>query len=492
MIVDFETAPADALASLHFDACIMGAGPAGITLARKLGARGFSVGLFEGGGLEQTQESQDLYKGPIGAQPYFPLDGARLRFFGGSSNHWGGWTRALDEHDFAPRDDHPMSGWPIGKADIDPYAGEADDILDLPGHFTPPDMFDGAAGTLVPGYFRFSNPTTRFGQKYREELRASERITVFLNANLVDIRLDDSRSSVTGAVFRGLKRPGLVPVGARLFALCLGGIENPRALLNASSQVSAGIGNENDLVGRYFLEHPHVPVGNVVVRRPITFMMVYSPTPEFMKANHILSFGLRIGNFAIAPEGVFTGAFKPQPDCAQPFEALLAGAMKGADPACPAHVGGAFIACEQALNPESRVRLAADRDRFGLRSAELDWNLSDMDLRTIRTAVKEAGRLMAEEDVGRLKVNDWILDETVRPNLDQLWGGSHHMGTTRMSDDPKSGVVNANQRIHALDNLYVGGSSVFATSGHANPTYTIVQLTLRLGDHIAARLGQSG
>jgi choline dehydrogenase-like flavoprotein len=492
MIVDFETTSADSLTDLSFDACIMGAGPAGITLARKLAGRGFTIGLFEGGGLEQTPESQELYKGKIGAQPYFPLDGSRLRFFGGSSNHWGGWTRALDEHDFESRDDHPMSGWPIAKADLDPYAAEADTILDLPPHFVPPDMFGGNSKTLVPGYFRFSNPTTRFGQKYREELRASENITVFLNANLVDIRLDDTRSTVTEAIFRGLKRPGLVSVEARIFALCLGGLENPRALLNASSQVGTGIGNENDLVGRYFLEHPHVPVGNVVVREPITFMMVYSPTPEFMKANHILSFGLRIGNFSITPDGVFTGAFKPQPACTQPFEALLAAALRGEDPACPAHVGGAFIACEQGLNPDSRLRLTNERDRFGLRRAELDWNLSDIDLRTLRVAVTEAGRLMAEQDVGRLKVIDWLLDDSVKPNLDQLWGGSHHMGTTRMSDDPKTGVVNASQRVHSIDNLYVGGSSVFATSGHANPTYTIVQLTLRLGDHLTARLRQTG
>jgi choline dehydrogenase-like flavoprotein len=492
MIIDFETAPADSLASLTFDICIMGAGPAGITLARKLGGQGFAVGLFEGGGLEQSPDSQDLYKGTIGAQPYFPLDGARLRFFGGSSNHWGGWTRALDAHDFEPRDDHPMSGWPIAKADLDPYAEEADAILDLPPHFTPPDMFGGTAGTLVPGYFRFSNPTTRFGQKYREELRTSDKVTVFLNANLVDIRLDDSRSTVTEAVFRGLKRPGLVPVKARMFALCLGGLENPRALLNANSQVGPGIGNENDLVGRYFLEHPHVPVGNVVVRQPITFMMVYSPTPEFMRENHILSFGMRIGNFSLVPDGVFTGAFKAQPSCAQPFEALLAAAMDGADPACPAHVGGAFVAFEQSLNPDSRVRLTSERDRFGLRRAELDWNLTDMDLRTLRVATRELGQKMAEKDVGRLKVIDWLLDESVKPGLDQLWGGSHHMGTTRMSNDPRTGVVNESQRIHALDNLYVGGSSVFASSGHANPTYTIVQLTLRLSDHLAARLGQTG
>jgi choline dehydrogenase-like flavoprotein len=102
----------------------------------------------------------------------------------------------------------------------------------------------------------------------------------------------------------------------------------------------------------------------------------------------------------------------------------------------------------------------------------------------------EVARRTAGEDVGRMSIVPWLRnDET--PTLDQLWGGNHHMGTTRMSADPKRGVVDANLKIHTLENLYVGGSSVFATSGHANPTYTIVQLVLRLGDHLAERLQRS-
>lgn len=489
MITDIEDRTDDSLAARVFDACVIGSGPAGITLARRLAARGFSVGLFEGGGFDMTPESQDLYKGTIGAQPYFPLDGARLRYFGGTSNHWGGWTRLLDPHDFEEREDNPLSGWPIAKADLDPYAAEADQILDLPVDFDPPDMFHGRAAGLTATYFRFSNPTTRFGQKYRGELQASKAIEVFLNANLVDLRLDDSRRTVTEAVFRSHRRPDRFSVRAKFFAVCLGGMENPRFLLNANSQIGAGIGNENDLVGRFFLEHPHVPVGHVVTREPVTFMLVYSPTPAFMREHRILNFGLRIGNFSIAPEGeIFTGPFVPQPACEVSFDTLLQAEMNGEKPACPAHVCSAFIACEQALNPDSRVRLTNERDRLGLRKIELDWNLSDIDFRTIRTAAVEAGRLMAKHDVGRMQIVDWLLAEGNNPTLDQLWGGSHHMGTTRMSDDPKTGVVDRNQKIHSIDNLYIGGSSVFATSGHSNPTYTIVQLTLRLGDHLAARL----
>jgi choline dehydrogenase-like flavoprotein len=133
------------------------------------------------------------------------------------------------------------------------------------------------------------------------------------------------------------------------------------------------------------------------------------------------------------------------------------------------------------------VKLVSERDRFGLRKAELDWRLSEMDFRTLRTAASEAARQLAELDVGRMKILDWALGER-DPSGAELYGGPHHMGTTRMSNDPKMGVVDSNTRVHSVENLYVGGSSVFATSGHANPTYTIVQLALRQADHLAELL----
>jgi choline dehydrogenase-like flavoprotein len=85
---------------------------------------------------------------------------------------------------------------------------------------------------------------------------------------------------------------------------------------------------------------------------------------------------------------------------------------------------------------------------------------------------------------------DWLLADPPRfPGIaDDEVGGKHHMGTTRMAADPRHGVVDRDCRVHGTDNLYIGGSSVFPTTGHANPTYTLTQLALRLGDHIAARL----
>lgn len=471
-----------------FDVCVIGAGPAGITLARRLGAAGFHVGLFEAGGFELTADSQDVYRGSnTGVPAYYPLDGCRLRYFGGTSNHWGGWTRPLDAWDFTPNPHNALSGWPIGKADLDPYAEEAATILDLTPDRPPPDLLGGTKADLLPRLFRFSRPATRFGEKYRGELEASKTVDVFLNANLVDMRLDADGRNIAEAVFRSYRRPEPFSVRARLFALCLGGLENPRALLNANGERPAGIGNEHDLVGRYFLEHPHAPVGRIVTRDPLTWMVVYSPTPALMREKGVLNFGLRIGNFDQWNAPDFTGALQAEPPCTTDFDALLQAAIDGSAPPCPAHVGDVFVACEQELSADNRVRLIDERDRFGLRRIALHWSVSALDLKTLATAAAEVASRFAERDRGRMQIIEW-LRKGESPTPDRIWGGNHHMGTTRMSGDARHGVVDADCRIHSVGNLYCGGSSVFATSGHANPTYTIVELALRLGDHLQARL----
>ncbi len=144
------------------------------------------------------------------------------------------------------------------------------------------------------------------------------------------------------------------------------------------------------------------------------------------------------------------------------------------------------IAQEQAPNRDSRVRLGDERDAFGLRRVALDWRLSEIDIDTMRTALMAFGRHLAEQDIGRARVGDWLLaDPPQFPGvLDDEVGGKHHIGTTRMAAEERHGVVDADCRVHGTTNLFIGGSSVFATTGHCNPTYTLTQLALRLGDHL--------
>jgi len=468
-----------------FDVCVIGSGPAGVTVARRLGAKGLSVALMEAGGLTLTADSQNLYKGSEGGQPYFPLDACRLRYFGGTSNHWGGWTHKLDAYDFQPNENNPLSGWPITADDVAPYAAEVDDILNLPADRTPPNMFPEDQDSFEPLFFRFSRPITRFGGKYQAELTASKNVEVFVNANLVDMKLDGDKHNVVEAVFQSYQRPEKFSVKARTYALCLGALENPRALLNMTGDMPAGLGNDNDLVGRYFMEHLHAELGKVVFRKPLDWLLVYQPSQKFMKQNRSLNFGMRVGDQDQWNGGDFFGQMKPVPPCTTDFDTILKTVMAGQPSPCPGYVGDAFIVAEQALNPDSRVKLAGTKDRFGLRTMELDWNLSDTDFRTIKTCAMETGRIMAYYDVARLQIVDWIAQNKQPASLDQLAGGNHHMGTTRMSADPKTGVVDKDCKVHTVGNLYIGGSSVFSTSGHANPTYTITQLALRLGDHLA-------
>jgi choline dehydrogenase-like flavoprotein len=508
MLLDTAGAERAAFAERDFDVCVIGSGPAGMTLARRLAARGRDVALMEAGGLEWSPESQDVYHGEITGHHSPDLDGVRLRFFGGTSFHWGGQSREFDEGDFAPRAHHPLSGWPIAKADLDPYGPETAEILDLPGSDFP-DLPRPEGSPFRQLSYMFS-PPTQFGAKYLDEITASRRILCGLHANLVDLRLvEPDLSRVEAAVFRSYDPgdPGFA-VRARVYALCTGGIENPRLLLNFTSQKPAGIGNEHGLVGRYFMDHPNAQAGEVIyaiAEEPVR----YVPTEAFMAEQGTLAMLLATSPRERREMDLLTEAARDL-QCMLPFgERLVEAVLRQKPGRCDTggiaewwrsrdperHPWGrVYSQSEQALNPDSFVGLSEARDAFGLRRARLHWALQPIDYHTMQTTTLALAQDIARRGIGRMRVYDWVLEgalPAVEDGIGQI-SSYHHMCTTRMSDDPRHGVVDRNCRVHDCGNLYIGGSSVFATGSYAHPTYTIVQLALRLGDHLDRELDRIG
>lgn len=506
MIIDVDNVDPPPLAG-SYDVCIAGAGIAGIVLATRLADLGQRVLLLEAGGLFPTDKSQAVYRGDIVGHDYFDLDLARLRYLGGTSGHWAGWCRPLDPHDFEHRPHIEGSGWPIGVSDIEQYLPAAREILELSD--SPPNApLAGSGGMLTEAFFRYSgqgNPV-RFVEKYHDVLAASKLIDVLLNANVVDAVRDTESGRLKHFAFRSYQSEEgdkAQKATATFFVLAMGGIENARTLLNANGQEAAGLGNEHDLVGRYFIEHPVFNVGFYVLERGHQGFgqgtRFVSPSPELMRLKRIGNSGARVhrvgkqSHLLAQAKEELRGVICISDHAADLLRRFRHSFTCGRSRAFTTqdiqfdNAGRLEVATEQMPNRNSRVLLSNDTDRFGLRRSALDWRLTLQEKLNMREIALAIGGYFARERIGRVKVYDWVLtDDEQFPSVDdgEEVAGFHHMGTTRMGASPPDGVVDRDCLLFGVDNLYVAGSSVFRTGGYANPTLTIVQLALRLAEHL--------
>lgn len=493
MIVDIDKADPLPLAP-RYDVCIAGGGVAGITLALRLAAKKKRVLMLEAGGYDYSEESQGVYRGTNAGHSYYDLDVARLRYLGGTSGHWHGMSRPLDEHDFLKRGHIPESGWPIRKAALDPYHDEAREILELQP-FPKPFVLPDSKGKFEEVGFRWSVPV-RFGEKYRKALADSKEIDVFLNANLVEAAVDTGNGRIAQFGFRGYAEGAATQKAvADRFVLALGGIENARFLL---TQGENGLANETGMVGRYFMEHLEYVLGGYVLRpgretrsRADQWMI---PTPALQKQQKVTNVGYRMVKITDTATWPLTERVKlvgKRAVCASDIVTDWVRSVYALDCEMPVEDAGLFeVSAEQAPNPRSRVTLGEEKDRFGLRRPVLDWRPTAFDKTSIRTGAMEVAKYFARTDQGRVKLQEWLLrEDDFFPGVDDgehHVAGFHHMGTTRMGESAAEGIVDKDCRVFGHDNFYIAGSSVFRTGGQANPTFTIVQLALRLGDHLAA------
>jgi len=463
MILDARNSGVDL--DRHARFLVIGGGVAGITLARKLSTR-HPVTLIESGGLAAEPAVQSLYEGDVAGLDY-SLTGTRLRFLGGTSNHWGGWCGHFDALDFEPREWVPHSGWPIGHDDLAPHYAEAADILDLgraefsPDALAPDQRLGPFRGNpwLRHRVFRFSKPVTRMGEKYRDELERSQAIEVLLHANAVELRLDESGTRVSRVRVRTLDGR-LGTIRADVVILCCGAIENARLLLASRGQAPAGVGNRHDLVGRFFMEHPHMHLADLL---PGDLDWCNAQMALRRDGEHWIGLGLTLSE-----------TFQREQRCLNMTAHFFNRACSAGE---TVPVSAMFA---QAPNPRSRVTLGEDTDALGLPRVRLDWRLTELDHRSMRQAAQALASATGARGLGRIRLGEWAGEESPR----NVGYGSHHMGTTRMAESPREGVVDADCRVHGLDNLFVAGSSVYATAGPINPTFTLTSLALRLAGHL--------
>lgn len=317
-------------------------------------------------------------------------------------------------------------------------------------------------------------------------------------------------------------------VRAKYFVLAAGGIENPRLLLLSNTVHPAGLCNDGDLVGRFFMEHPTVSAGTVEAVDWQALHDVFSPgmiDGRLVETGLVLSPALQRSRECLG--AVVSTRLVADRDSTQALRELvwalrhhrLPGQRAGwvRNPVLrerartvfrdPLGVGANLlrhwmgkpkrfkidsfyleVRTEQEPNPESRVTLGAAKDALGQPRAHVHWELTERDLRTIRVAAETFDCELRRLGLGELRIAPW-LEAGDRTFPADLVGGHHHMGTTRMSESPRTGVVDPDCRAHGIDNLYLAGSSVFPTAGYVNPTPTLLALSIRLADHLRARLG---
>jgi choline dehydrogenase-like flavoprotein len=265
MIRDLAALPVDE--HISSDVVIVGAGPAGIALARELDAAGLEVVLLESGGRGFERATHDLNRGEVDdAEAHGPLEAYRRRCFGGATAAWGGRCAPFDEVDFEARPHVPASGWPITRADLDPFYEQAHDYCELgPFRYSARAALPAPARhrPLIPGLsaeelttdqlYLFSPPTD-FGARFAAELGASRRLRVYLHADCRRLATNREGTAVTRVEAASLSGRRLV-VSARRVVLAAGGLEVTRLLLRSTDVHAGGLGNHAGLLGRFYMCH---------------------------------------------------------------------------------------------------------------------------------------------------------------------------------------------------------------------------------------------
>jgi choline dehydrogenase-like flavoprotein len=520
---------------LEADFCIVGSGPAGATIALELASTDARVMLVESGGLKRDAGTDALNEiENVGWPRVMDQWLVRNRMLGGTSNTWAGRCAAFDEIDYDPRDWVPHSGWPFKADELTPYLSRSASRLGLvpnigqssPGFWNPAKQRGSKPGIdeklLSSCFWQFSRDAgnRNFSVNFAESLRSSgaNNLDVILNATVTHVNTNQAGTAVESIDVRGPDGEAR-KISSRYIVLGASGIENARLLLASNSLHSCGLGNQRDLVGRFLMDHLKGTIGNFDPRKAQALRswfgqyFIKGPTgnhrtlrgfqlsPEYQRAANLLNGAVFTEEYEfIAPDDPWIAMkrlLRGRPPTLRDAvnvgsnlhlvgQGLLRYLVEKSS--LPRKLGRLELRCivEQQPDPESRVTLSTRVDRFGVPLSRIDWKVNEPEQRTIKAI---ANVLKAEFERLRIEpplLEGWITEDQRLPAYFQ--DIAHPTGTTRMSADPASGVVDAHCQVHGVHGLFIAGSSVFPTSGHANPTQMIVALAIRLADTLKSRI----
>ena len=483
MIVDLaQTVPSPR--GIEADICIVGGGPAGITLALELARQrpSLHIVLAEAGGQgNETNRDRDIFHVELGEKSYDVLAISRRRKLGGTTAHWGGWCMPLDDIDFMDNPRWDLPSWPLSKMAVDAYIPRAAQWVELENtSFSFADIRSRYTNNLLPiddgqseideQIIRFS-PATRFGERYIKELRDQDNLTCLLHANCHAIERKNDK--VTFAKVKPLDGDSL-RISATSFVLAMGGMETTRLLLNLRGDNPAdGTGLHSPLLGKCFADHFRLSPGIVLAPAELRYSPIVDPSGAFMPRITFSKRALKNGehnsclrlNPISAPDSLLYG---------------YGGIATGLVSTKLVHYR-ANVMIEPRPNVQSKLSLLDDHCELGLRRLHLEWRPMPEDYKSAYRLLQNLGNYLGTTGRGRHRPLELSTSQIAATN-----GDCHHMGTTRMAQDSIHGVVDANLRVFDMDNLYVASSSVFPRYGYANPTLTIVALAIRLSEHLTS------
>jgi choline dehydrogenase-like flavoprotein len=507
-----------------WDLCIVGAGAAGLALAAQFLNTAWRVVVLESGMREPDAAGDDLNSlDSVGLRHDGWREG-RVRSFGGTTRAWGGQLVPMRATELAARSWVPDSGWPLELDELQPYYRRVEQLLHTQG---PPydENVWAHLGMKSPGFdpeefcVRFSQWAAlgrrNFALLWRRHLEKSQNVTVMLDATVVAVTCGQSGDHCEAVAVRS--RHGMhSTIRSRYFVIACGGIETARLLLASPSAKSAGVANRSGLVGRFFQDHVSYRAGEIepASRRAVQnlfdpryvggtmFSVKLEPSEASMRRHRWLNAmghiafqipdalgwmelkrimrSLQAGRLELPSLEESTAMVRGSVELAR---LILARALARRRRSPDSGAILLLIDTEQAPNADSRVLLDSSTDALGMPRARLDWRVTELEYRTLTEFASRIASEFARMGLGAVRLAGWP-DFERRDSPGAARDIFHHMGTTRMSRTPQSGVTRPDLRCHDVDNLFIAGPSVFPSGGIANPTFTALALTLRLADHL--------